>query len=56
LAVPELCKTISITKEVRGEAAGVRELPGAVAIAAAIRQGWIGVLRREWSEPTLGEG
>ena len=49
----KLYKTISITKEVRGEASGVRELPGAVAIAAALKQGWIRVLRREWSEPPL---
>lgn len=48
-----LYKTISITKAVRGEATGVRELPGAVAIAAAIKQGWIRVLRQEWSEPPL---
>ena len=49
----KLCKTVSITKEVRGEATGARELPGAVAIAAAIKQGWIRVLRQEWSEPPL---
>jgi hypothetical protein len=49
----KLYKTISITKEVRGEATDARELPGAAAIAAAIKQGWIRVLRREWSEPPL---
>ena len=49
----KLFRTISITKEVRGEAAGARELPGAVAIAAALKQGWIRVLRREWREPPL---
>lgn len=47
----KLYKTISITKEVRGEATGARELPGA--IAAAIKPGWIRVLRQEWSEPSL---
>jgi predicted nucleic acid-binding protein len=49
----KLCKTVSITKQVRGEATGARELPGAVAIAAALKQGWIRVLRQEWSEPPL---
>ncbi len=49
----KLHKTISITKEVRDEAIGVPELPGAVAIAAAITQGWIRVLRQRWSEPPL---
>lgn len=49
----KLYKTISITKEVRGEATGARDLPGAAAIAAAIRQGWIRVLRQDWSEPPL---
>jgi len=50
----KLYKTISITKEVRGEATGARDLlPGAVAIAAAIKQGWIRVLRQEWREPPL---
>ena len=48
-----LYKTISITKVVRGEATGARELPGAVAIAAALKQGWVRVLRQEWSEPPL---
>ena len=49
----KLYQTISITKTVRGEATGARELPGAVAIAAALKQGWIRVLRREWNEPPL---
>jgi predicted nucleic acid-binding protein len=49
----KLYKTISITKEVRGEATGGRKLPGAAAIAVAIKQGWIRVLRQEWSEPPL---
>ena len=48
-----LYKTISITKEVRGEATGARELPGAIAIAAALKQGWIRVLRQQWSEPPM---
>ena len=48
-----LYKTVSITKKVRGEATGARELPGAVAIAAALKQGWVRVLRQEWSEPPL---
>ena len=48
-----LYKTISITKAVRGEATGARELPGALAIAAAVKQGWIRVLRQAWSEPPL---
>jgi len=49
----KLYKSISITEEVRGEATRARELPGAAAIAAAIKQGWIRVLRQEWSEPPL---
>jgi predicted nucleic acid-binding protein len=49
----KLYKTISITKEVRDEATGARELPGAVAIAAAVKRGWIRVLRQEWSELPL---
>ena len=49
----KLYRTISITRQVRGEATGARELPGAVAIAAALKQGWIRVLRQEWSEPPL---
>jgi len=49
----KLYKTVSITKEVRGEATGARDLPGAATIAAAIKQGWIRVLRQEWSEPPL---
>lgn len=48
-----LYKTISITKEVRSEATGARDLPGAVAISAALKQGWIRVLRQEWSEPPM---
>ena len=48
-----LYRTIPITKAVRGEATGARELPGAVAISAALKQGWIRVLRQEWSEPPL---
>lgn len=49
----KLCGTVSITREVRDEASGARELPGAVAIAAAIKQGWIRVLRQKWREPPL---
>ncbi len=49
----KLYKTISITKEVRGEATGARELPGTAAISAAVKQGWTRVLRQEWSEPPL---
>lgn len=49
----KLYRTISITREVRGEAIGARELPGAVAIAAALKQGWIRVLQEEWNEPPL---
>lgn len=49
----KLYKTVSITKEVQGEATGARELPGAAAIAAAVEQRWIRVLRQEWSEPPL---
>jgi predicted nucleic acid-binding protein len=37
----KLYQTISITKAVRHEATGARELPGAVAISAALKQGWI---------------
>ena len=28
-------------------------MPGAIAISAALKQGWIRVLRKEWSEPPL---
>jgi len=49
----KLYQTISITKAVRHEATGARERPGAVAISAALKQGWIRVLRQEWSEPPL---
>ncbi len=49
----KLFRTISITKAVRGEATGARELPGAVAISAALKQGWISVPRQERSEPPL---
>ena len=49
----KLYRTVSITKAVRREATGARELPGAVAISAALKQGWIRVLRQEWSEPPL---
>lgn len=49
----KLYRTISITKAVRAEATGARELSGAVTISAALKQGWIRVLRREWSEPPL---
>lgn len=48
-----LYRTISITKAVRHETTGARELPGAVAISAALKQGWIRTLRQEWSEPPL---
>lgn len=48
-----LYPTISITKAVRAEATGARELPGAVAISAALKEGWIRLLPREWSEPPL---
>ena len=49
----KLYRTLSIAKAVRAEATGARELPGAVAISVALKQGWIRVLRREWSEPPL---
>ncbi len=49
----KLYRTISITKAVRHEATGAQELPGATAISAALKQGWIRVLRREWNEPPL---
>ena len=49
----KLYKTVSITKAVRGEATGAPGLPGAVAISAALKQGWIRVLRREWNAPPL---
>ena len=49
----KLYRTISITKAVRSEATGAHELPGAIAISAALKQGWIRVLRQEWSEPPL---
>ena len=51
----KLYGTISITKAVRDEATGARDLPGAVAISAALKQGWIRVLQEEWSEPSLPE-
>ncbi len=49
----KLYRTISITKVVRDEATGARDLPGAVATSAALKQGWIRVLQKEWSEPSL---
>lgn len=49
----KLYRTVSITKAVRSEATGARDLPGAVAISVALKQGWIRVLRQEWSEPPL---
>jgi predicted nucleic acid-binding protein len=49
----KLYGTVSITKAVRGEATGARELPGAVAISAELKQGWIRVLRQEWAGPLL---
>ena len=49
----KLYRTISITKAVRSEATDAHELPGAIAISAALKQGWIRVLRQEWSEPPL---
>lgn len=49
----KLYRTISITSAVRDEAAGTGELPGAIAISAALAQGWIRVLKREWREPPL---
>jgi predicted nucleic acid-binding protein len=49
----KLFRTVSITNAVRDEATGAPELPGAIAIAAALKQGWIRVLRRAWSEPPL---
>lgn len=49
----KLYRTLSITKAVRGEATRARELPGATAISAALKRGWIRVLHREWSEPPL---
>lgn len=49
----KLYRTVSITKAVRGEAVGARVLTGSVAISAALKQGWIRVLRQEWSEPPL---
>jgi len=49
----KLYRTVSITKAVRSEAVGARKLPGAVAISAALKQGWIRVLRQQWSEPPL---
>ncbi len=54
-----LFKTISITQEVREEAVGSGELPGAAAIAAAVRQGWIRVVPEQRSEaplPQFGPG
>jgi predicted nucleic acid-binding protein len=38
---------------VRSEATRARGLPGAAAISAALKQGWIRVLRQEWREPPL---
>lgn len=55
----KLYRTVSITKTVRGEATGAPGLPGAFAISAALNQGWIRVLRREWGAPPfpqLGAG
>ena len=49
----KLYKTVSITKTVRGEATGAPGLRGAVAISGALKQGWIRVLRQEWSAPPL---
>jgi len=49
----KLYRTVSITKTVRHEATDARALPGAIAISTALKQGWIRVLRQEWSEPTL---
>lgn len=49
----KLYRSISITKAVRSEATAARELPGAVAISAALKQRWIRVLRLERSEPKL---
>jgi predicted nucleic acid-binding protein len=49
----KLFRTVSITKAVRDEATGAHDLPGATAISAALKQGWIRVLRKEWREPTL---
>ena len=49
----KLYRTISITKAVRVETTGARELPGAVALTAALKQGWIRVLPKEWREPPL---
>lgn len=49
----KLFRTISITKAVQAEATRARELPGAAAVSAALKQGWIRVLRREPSDPPL---
>jgi predicted nucleic acid-binding protein len=49
----KLYRTVSITKAVQIEATGARDLPGAVAISVALKQGWIRVLRQEWSDPPL---
>lgn len=49
----KLYRSISITKAVRAEATAARELPGAVAISTALKQGWIRVLRQERAQPTL---
>ncbi len=48
-----LFRKISITKAVRHEATGAQELPGAIAISTALKQGWIRVLRQEWRDPPL---
>ncbi len=49
----KLFGTISVTKAVGNEATRARDLPGAAAILAARKQGWIRVLRQEWAEPPL---
>lgn len=49
----KLYRTISVTREVRREATAARELPGAVAISAALKQRWIRVLQQDWREPPL---
>lgn len=48
-----LYKRISVTRAVRDEATGPRDLPGAKAISAALDEGWIGLPRREWRDPPL---
>jgi predicted nucleic acid-binding protein len=49
----KLYRSISITKAVRAEATADRGMPGALAISAAIKEGWIKVLPRERLEPQL---